>query len=394
MKMEKTIVKVRGKNDLSMIMLSLIFMNGFETGGYQAALLYIAKTYSMNNGQQGVMASVELFATMIAPIIFGGLADRIGKKKVLVFFTLLRAFSGLWIMASPSALAFGTGIFILGFTTSIIQFVAIAGIDDMYPKTAHSKMGMITAMYAFGALTAPLIVGTLIRGFGDWKAFFAVDCIISLMLTFVMLVTQFTPREEIGEDLVSSKENNASEIKAAGVVLLCLIMFIYVGVENGVGFFLNGFMNEVVGSERGYIALSIFWFAMIPSRILCGVFTAHRRILLTAAPAGAAVMLVLLSEINTEITAFIVVFLLGMFCGAVYPNVLTYADDFSGVWTATVIAAITVSTGVGGTLATASFGFITETFGYSGGFMILAAVIAVNVILAAFVIKIKLNNKR
>ena len=387
--MEKSIIKARGKNDLAAIMLTSIFMNGFETGGYQAALLYIAHTYYMSIGTQGVMASIELFATMIAPVIFGRLADKVGKKKVLMLFTLCRAVSGMVIIVAASKILFAIGIFGLGFATSIIQCVAIAGIDDAYPRTAHKKMGITTAMYAFGALTAPLIVGIVIKAVGSWKAFFAVDVIISLLLILSMLITSFAPREERKDIFEARGEVNAAKINVYGVVLLCIIMLIYVGVENGVGFFLNGFFRDCIGSERGYLALSIFWFAMIPSRILCGFLTSHRKIMLTVAPAGAAVMLVALAGVTIEFPAFLTVFILGIFCGAVYPNVLTYAADFSGMWTATVIAAITVATGVGGTLATAAFGFLTEAFGYKGGFIILAMIIAIDVIFAVLVVKKK-----
>ena len=78
------------KNDLSLLFLLSIFMNGFETGGYQAALLYVGQEFDLSIGQQGMLAAVQLFATMIAPLLLGPLADKIGKKIMLVFFTAAR----------------------------------------------------------------------------------------------------------------------------------------------------------------------------------------------------------------------------------------------------------------------------------------------------------------
>lgn len=380
-------------NDLSALLLISIFMNGFETGGYQAALLYIGEEYALDPRAQGIIASIELFATMIAPILLGSLADRIGKKIMLVVFTAMRVISGIIILGSGNPVPFSVGVFILGFATSIIQYVSIAEMDDAYPVSRHSRMGGITAMYAFGAVVAPMIVGTALKTSLGWKSFFAVDCIISAVLTTLIFMTSFEPREECIHTTVQEQVDGqkSGEIYLFGVALLCIIMFIYVGVENGVGFFLNGFMNDRLHSARGYIALSLFWMAMIPSRILCGILCKYRHILLCAAPTGAALMLVLLAFTSNEYIAFFLVIVMGFFCGAVYPNVLTYAADFSGSKTATVTAAITVATGIGGTLVSAVFGFLETAVGFRGSFVVLAFILALDLIFALLVI---IRNKK
>lgn len=369
-------------NDLSVLLLASIFMNGFETGGYQASLLYIGEEYALDHGAQGVIASIELFATMIAPILLGSIADKAGKKLMLTLFTAMRVFSGIIILLATRSLPFAVGVFVLGFATSIIQYVAIAEMDDAYPLTKHKRMGGITAMYAFGAVIAPLIVGAAIRNSFGWKSFFASDCIISFVLAILLWKISFEPREKISDAEVPGEETSGGKIYFGGVALLCVIMFIYVGVENGVGFFLNGFMHEQVHSERGYFAVSLFWMAMIPSRIICGYLCRYRRFLLCAAPTGAALLLGILSAVTNEFAAFVLVFCLGFFCGAVYPNVLTYAADFSGTRTATVIAAITVATGVGGTVISAAFGFLETAIGFTGSFRILAVILALDLLFA------------
>ena len=385
--------KRKNINDIAILLLISIFMNGFETGGYQAALLYIGEEYSLDHGAQGVIASVELFATMIAPIILGSLADRVGKKIMLTLFTATRVISGIIILLATGSLQFSVGVFILGFATSIIQYVVIAEMDDAYPVTRHKRMGGIAAMYAFGAVVAPLIVGFALKTALGWRTFFAADAIISFVLALLLWKISFKPRENPADAEVFEYEGSVTggsgSIYVQGVIYLCIIMFIYVGVENGVGFFLNGFMHDNVHSERGYIALSIFWMAMIPSRVLCGYLSKYRHLLLCAAPTGAAVFLWLLSVVKNEYAAFLVVFIMGFFCGAVYPNVLTYAADYSGFKTATVIAAITVATGIGGTLVSFVFGFLEKAVGFTWSFRILAVFLALDLVFAIKVVMTK-----
>ncbi|WP_462332844.1 MFS transporter [Schwartzia sp. (in: firmicutes)] len=382
--MEKT--SYWAKNDLSMLFLLSIFMNGFETGGYQACLLYVGQEYDLSIGQQGMLAAVQLFATMIAPLLLGALADKIGKKIMLVIFTACRALSAVIILFASGSMIFAAGIFVLGFACSIVQYVAIAGMQDTYPQTRNKRMGYITAMFALGAVIAPLIVGLSLATPWGWRSFFVLSALIFLILTICLSRTDFAPREDVNpEELVNAEGG----IYIKGAAFLCAIMFIYVGVENGFCFFLNSFMADTLGSPRGYLALSLFWLAMIPSRFLCGIFAEHRSSLIYIAPLGAAVMLALLTFLTQEILIFAAVFVFGFFCGAVYPNVLTYVADFAGGRTATVTAAITAATGIGATVISASFGFLHEQFGFGGAFLVLAALLGADVLIAAMVPRLR-----
>ncbi|SDG64390.1 Fucose permease [Selenomonas sp. WCT3] len=370
------------RNDLSALLLASIFMNGFETGGYQAALLYVGQEYDLSIGQQGILASVQLFATMIAPLLLGALADRIGKKIMLVVFTAIRVLSAAIILLATDSLTFAVGIFVLGFSCSIVQYVAIAGMQDAYPITRNRRMGFITAMFALGAVVAPLLVGFCLTTSWGWQGFFLVSGIVFFFLTVLLWRTGFEPRETAP---AAETVGGGTGIYVKGVALLCFIMFIYVGVENGVCFFLNNFLLDTMNSTRGYLALSLFWLAMIPSRFLCGFLAKYRSRLIVLAPLGATIMLAILTLIRSESLAFVIVFVLGFFCGGVYPNVLTYVADFASGRTATVTAAITVATGVGATIISASFGFLHDSLGFSGAFLALAALLGVDIFVALLV---------
>lgn len=373
-----------GKNDLAILFFVTIFMNGYETGGYQAALMEIGAGFGMNEGQQGLLAAVELFATMIAPLVLGGVADRVGKKKMLVAFTAARVLSSVIMLLCREPVGFGVGIFIMGFATSILQYVAIAGMEDAYPLTNKRRMGSITAMYAAGAVSAPYVVGLSLRSGGSWKLVLVIDLIISLAQAVLFWLISFAPREQ-APALQEGPAAAAGRIYAVGVFWLCFIMFVYVGVENGVGFFLNAYMHDAIGVDNGYIALSLFWLTMIPSRILCGIFERHRRRLIVAAPLGAAALLAVLAVQRFVLPSFFFAAVLGFFCGAVYPNVLTYAYDFSAGKTATVVGLITFATGVGGTLLSAFFGFWLTDFGVLGSFLILAGLMLVDTAAALWI---------
>ncbi|HPY37064.1 MAG TPA: MFS transporter, partial [Clostridia bacterium] len=92
----------------------LMFFLGFEAGGFQLVLLNVAKDFGLNTSMMGMLASMQFFATIGMPLLFGRLSDRIGKKRVLAFslpvFILGCVLAGL----AQSALLLVAGVAILG----------------------------------------------------------------------------------------------------------------------------------------------------------------------------------------------------------------------------------------------------------------------------------------
>src|SRR6202161_603704 len=67
---------------------AVLFLDGFDTQaiGYVAPVL--AKEWGRTKGALGPVFSAGLFGLMIGALLFGPLADRIGRKKIIVLSTL------------------------------------------------------------------------------------------------------------------------------------------------------------------------------------------------------------------------------------------------------------------------------------------------------------------
>jgi len=366
------------KDYLWLIFFLIIFINGFEAGGYQASLLSIGESYDLSTASKGIFASIELFATMLAPILLGAWADRSNKLKCIRILLFIQLFFSALVLLVTSRIIFALGIFFLGLTTSALQFISIAALAEVYPNSSKRKIGFMTSMYAFGAFIAPLIVSAYLKmGFG-WRTLFLLLTITSTIALIGLLRSADGTREKI-DNIVIDDATTGTFIFGA-ILLLCIIMCIYVGYENGFAFFIDTLFAEELGSGIGKYALSIFWIIMIPSRVMAGYLGKHSHKILTGAIIAIPVITIIISRLNTDIPVLLLCIPLGFACGAIYPSVLNIAMPLAGNHKATATGMITTATGIGGVVFTALTGIIGDRWGLRTAILILSAFFAISLI--------------
>ena len=356
----------------------IVFINGFEAGGYQASLYSIGQTYDLSITSMGIYASVELFATMLAPLALGSWADRSKKLKCLLILLTIQIVFAFSIYISNVPIIFVAGIFFLGLTTSALQFISIAALAEAYPLSGKKKIGFMTSMYALGALVAPLCVDFYLSKGISWRMIFLVLTIGS-MIAFAGV---FALRNHIVEEGTSIDDDNpqSSRFVIGSVLLLCVVMCIYVGFENGFAFFVDTMFTDVLKSNSGKFALSLFWAVMIPSRILVGLFAQHAKKILIGAIIAIPVITTIIAMMSNGNIVMALCIPLGFACGAIYPSVLATLLQFSGDKKATATAMITTATGIGGVVFTALTGILAGNIGLRAAMVSLSAFFIISLI--------------
>ncbi len=382
-------VDKKGKTEFFwLILFFIVFINGFEAGGYQASLYTIGQNYDLSVTSMGFFASAELLATMLAPLILGSWADRTSKIKSLSILLGLQFISSAVILLIDASSVFVVGMFFLGMTTSALQFISIANLADAYPLSGKKKIGYITSMYALGALLAPLIVDRYLKMGLPWRTLFVLLGAGSLISFVFILRSKDGVREDIpdmGTDTDISSDKGVFHTGA--ILLLCVIMCIYVGFENGFSFFVDTTFKDVLKSDLGKYALSVFWAVMIPSRILVGYFAKKVKAILISALIAIPAVTLIFSITGNSSLAFLLCIPLGLASGAIYPCVLNIMIPFAGKKTATATGMITTATGIGGVVFTALTGIIGDRFGMRSAMAVLSAFFIISLISSICVIR-------
>ena len=366
----------RKRDFLWLILFIIIFINGFEAGGYQASLWNIGQTYDLSKTSMGLFASVELFATMLAPLILGSWADHSNKLRCIVILLFIQLVAALFVLLTTHDIFFIGGIFFLGLTTSALQFISIAALADAYPISNKKKIGFMTSMYAAGALVSPLIVKLYLRMGFSWRMLFAILALSSGAALVGIFGSGGESREEKPQEAADSSTKGNFVVTA--ILCLCVIMCIYVGFENGFTFFVDTMFTDTLQSEKGKFALSLFWAVMIPARMLVGHFSKYAKKILLVSLVAIPAFTFVFSSMQNSTTAMLVCIPMGMASGAIYPCVLTIMLNFSGKRTATSTGMITTATGIGGVVFTALTGYMSDQYGMRsaiavlGGFFVIS----------------------
>ncbi|MBB6443988.1 MFS transporter [Bacillus benzoevorans] len=164
----------------------VILFDGYDLSVYGTVLPVLMEEWKLDPVVAGSMGSYGLFGMMFGAILFGILADKIGRKKVILInvaifslFTFLCAFA-------DNATHFSIYRFIAGLGLGGIMPNIAALITDYAPNKMKIKLVSLTLVsFAVGGAMAPTLGVLLIQNFG-WQSVFWVAGSPLLALPFMM----------------------------------------------------------------------------------------------------------------------------------------------------------------------------------------------------------------
>jgi len=153
---------------------------------YPFFALYLTQKYDISMTTVGIVFAVFSVSGMAGSALGGAIADRMGRKTVIIASLILSSLSALGMGFAPTLAIFIGVVVIVGTLGSIGGPAHEAVVADLLPPEKRAEgYGIIRVIFNLAVIIAPAIAGLLIAN--SYLTLFLVDAVISVIAAGIVL---------------------------------------------------------------------------------------------------------------------------------------------------------------------------------------------------------------
>ena len=163
----------------------IILVDGYDVVIYGSIVPSLIEEWSISSVTAGAIGSYTVMGTVVGAVFFGYLADKVGRKKIILFctalFSLFTALSGV----ADGPVLFTIFRVISGIGLGGVMPNVIALTTEYAPKKIRSALiSFVFCGYSVGAIAAALASRAILPEFG-WRPIFWIAGLPLLILPFI-----------------------------------------------------------------------------------------------------------------------------------------------------------------------------------------------------------------
>jgi len=179
------------KRDLRGLYLGTILRWMGTVGSFSLIYVYMV-SLGISPESMGMVSALSPTMSVLGILLFGRLADRVGRRRVFLFGFGLSALVPLIFASAQDVWGMAVGFLTLGISSGSVYIGSAAYISDIIPVERHGVMlGLFEASRGLGGVLGPLVAGAITPIFGFRGMFLTMVGIVA----FGFLLVLFSPRE-------------------------------------------------------------------------------------------------------------------------------------------------------------------------------------------------------
>ena len=355
---------------LVLVLTALLFCYGFLMGGQQLVLMTVCGQFGLGVLGMGTLVAVLHVASTLAPAVVGAVADRIGKKKVLVIFAIVFGIGCLIGALSGFLAMFVIALLMIGAGYSVCESLASAVCVEVDAQNGARYINLTQCLLSVGAILGPIVLSNLpALPFASWRMLYLL-CGIPLIVIGIWLSQLPFPAAE----RAAAEKTSAGRLWLSPVFIAMIVcMFLYIGLESGFGYFVDIlFSGKVSGAALGAYGISGYWAGMAFSRLIYSLRTYRPRRTVQLSFLAAAVGFIALILAPSGYLCIGLCALVGFTYGPIWTTIVASAAQRFPQHKASATGLMSASCGLAGILYPVIMGAIVDTLDIRIGFILLA----------------------
>ncbi len=293
---------------------------GIATTMLGPLLPILSQRWHLSDRQSGALFLVQFVSGFAGAIVSTRLARHFSLHIIARIGLLLTAAGILGLALSSRGVA-TVGIAIYGVGIGLCTPSITAAVSEAVPDRRASMLNLLNFAWALGAITAPNMVLAALQHTGIQVSGMLAGYAIVLTASAFLI-----PRIAVSS---AREQSSSSKLPPATwrLIFACgILIFIYVGIENGVAGWLPTFATRLhaFGLQRSALLQDTFWTTFLLGRFSAPAFLkiTGERLLLTLSICLAALSTVGLLLLQTPAGLFLSVAGIGLGCAAIFPTAI------------------------------------------------------------------------
>jgi len=187
---------------------------GYDIGVISGAILFIKKDFSLSAGTEEIVVSSVLLGSLVGAAVGGILADRFGRRKLLMVTAFVFGLGAIAAALAPDTAWLIAARIVAGAAIGIASFVAPLYISEIAPVDIRGKLVSINQLALTSGIVASYLIDYVFADTQAWRWMFAMAVIPAAAFGFGLIFIPDSPRWLVSHGYVAQARAALARIRA------------------------------------------------------------------------------------------------------------------------------------------------------------------------------------